>query len=167
MKQNIATAGLLLALLGSVGATTAYAFGDERGIGPNNYGGSRALRVGEAIEAEVVQVRDITISPQTSFARQGTGAAIGGTVGGLAGSAMGQGKGTTAATILGGLLGGVAGGALATQGEVEAQEVVLRRPGSEKMTVIVQAGRDLAAGDTVLVVVVGDEYRVTKRKGRL
>lgn len=167
MKQNIAIAGLLLALLGGIAGNTAHAFGDERGIGPNNYSGSRALRVGEAVEAEVVQVRDITIKPETSFARQGTGAAIGGTVGGLAGSNMGQGKGTTAATILGGLLGGVAGGALATQGEVEAQEVVLRRPGSDKMTVIVQAGRELAAGDLVLVVAVGDEFRVTKRKSKL
>ena len=164
-NTNIALASLLVALLSSVAANTAYAFGEERGISANNYAGSHALRVGEAVDAEVVQVRDIMIKPETSGARQATGAAIGGTVGGLAGTALGHNRGIGAGTMIGGLLGSIGGAALATQGEVEAQEVVLRRIGSDKLAVIVQAGRELAPGDKVLVISIGDEYRVTKQVG--
>lgn len=129
----------------------------------DTYAAAGALRIGQAVEMEVVGVRDIKIKPGAGSAWATPAySAAGGTLGALAGSQVGGGSGKKAATVIGGLTGAAAGAALADPGLVPAQEIILREPTTKRLQVVVQANSDLKAGERVLAVTVGNEVRLSR-----
>jgi outer membrane lipoprotein SlyB len=135
----------------------------DREMSAGRYGQGNALRAGQAFEAEIVSVRNVTIKPNAGLGNQGAGAAVGGSLGALAASQIKGGQDRWLVTTAVGALGALAGAAVASPSEVAAQEVVFKRLDGGGLVVVTQAGSTLAAGDRVFVTDVGGEIRISKR----
>lgn len=163
-----------LAAAAAMMSSAAHAGGYDSGV--YDQGRGQVMQQGSAVRMEVVSVRPVKIevaaaAPQSNGRTQeyavtaagaGAGAIVGQRMGGKSAS------GRQIGAILGGLMGGIGANmvnetlsAPSKARQIDGMEIVLRDPGSDRLSVVTQAGgQGFVEGDRVLVTTVGGSVRV-------
>lgn len=140
----------IFAVLLSVVASCAFAWGDEYSAG--QYSRGSTLGSGRVYEGFVVQVRRVALDPSSTA--QWTARSAGGAIGGAIANQLGSkssGAGRFLASTVGAIGGAVVGDMIVDAAAPSGQEVVVKTKTGDMM-VIVQGGSNLEAGQPILIV---------------
>jgi outer membrane lipoprotein SlyB len=125
---------------------------------------SDAQRQSVVYDAVLLSIRNVKIDGSQS----GAGAVTGAVVGGIAASTVGKGRGSDVAAVLGAIAGAAVGNTVerANTGE-EGEELLLQFSNGERRTIVQGRGQDqLRAGDAVIVIQTGNNFRVVRAPAR-
>jgi outer membrane lipoprotein SlyB len=126
---------------------------------PDAYARSQAMTTSTVVEATVVQVRKVKVASGSGFTSLAAG------IGGLTGVALARnsnGNKSLVAGMVGALTGGLIGSAAGT---TTANEIIVYLPDNTRRAIVQDEGNaSYAAGDTVLVVLNGNEARIVEKQ---
>jgi outer membrane lipoprotein SlyB len=125
---------------------------------------SDAQRQSVVYDAVLLSIRNVKIDGSQS----GAGAVTGAVVGGIAASTVGKGRGSDVAAVLGAIAGAAVGNTVerANTGE-EGEELLLQFSNGERRTIVQGRGQDQPrAGDAVIVIQTGNNFRVVRAPAR-
>ena len=125
---------------------------------------NEAQRQSVVYDAVLLSIREVRIDGSQS----GAGAVTGAVVGGIAGSTAGKGRGSDVAAVLGAIAGAAVGNAIERGNTGEAgEELLLQFSNGERRTIVQGKGQDaLRAGDAVIVIQTGSNFRVVRAPAR-
>lgn len=123
-----------------------------------------AQRQSVVYDAVLLSIRTVRIDGSQS----GAGAVTGAVVGGLAGATVGKGRGSDVGAVLGAIAGAaVANSIERTNTGEEGEELLLQFSNGERRIIVQGKGQDaLRAGDAVIVIQTGSQFRVVRAPAR-
>jgi outer membrane lipoprotein SlyB len=123
-----------------------------------------AQRQSVVYDAVLLSIRTVRIDGSQS----GAGGVTGAVIGGIAGSTVGGGRGSDVAAVLGAVAGAAIGNAMErTNTGEEGEELLLQFSNGERRIIVQGKGQEaLRAGDAVIVIQTGSQFRVVRAPAR-